>query len=129
MREAYEDTEKKLGELAADKSRYPPLVADLVLQGVLLLQDSDVVVRCRRADVEIVDSCIDDVAEKYLAKVSSPVKLTCDKSTFLSDSCSGGIILLSQGGTITVDNTFEGRLNIAYSQNLPEIRKVLFAQA
>lgn len=129
LREAYEDTEKKLSDLTSDTSAYSQLVSDLILQGVLLLQDSEVVVRCRRADVEIVDSCLEAVAEKYLAKISSPVKLTTDKATFLSDACSGGVVLSSQGGTITVDNTFEGRLDIAYNQNLPEIRKLMFSQA
>lgn len=129
LKESLEDTEGKLKELSENSAAYSELVSDLILQGLLVLKDDKVVVRCRRADIETVDSVLEAVSEKYLGKVNSPVEITTDKSAYLGDSCAGGVVLLSQGGSIMVDNTFESRLEIAYSQNLPEIRKILFGSA
>lgn len=129
LKESLEDAEKKLQALSDDSSTYEQLVANLIFQGLLMMRDDKVVVRCRKTDVEIVDSVLESVSEKYLGKVNEPVNIVSDKTTYLSDACTGGVVLFSQGGTIQVDNTFESRLEIAYSQNLPEIRKMLFGNA
>lgn len=126
LRESYEDTEKQLKALSKNKSKYSKLVAGLILQGLLCLKDAEVVVRCRSVDVGIVKDAIGKVSEDYKAKTQTAVSVTVDESTFLADSCNGGVVLLSQGGSIQVDNTFESRLEIAYHQNLPEIRQILF---
>lgn len=130
LKESYEDAEKKLADVSSkDRATYSKLIRTLVLQGLICLKDSEVSVRCRRADVEIVKAALPAVSEEYVAKTNAPVTVTIDESTYLSDSCIGGVVLLSQGGTILVDNTFESRLDIAYQQNLPEIRKILFESA
>lgn len=127
LRDTYEEAEKKLAEVSKmDPAAYAKLLEQLVLQGLITLQDSEVTVRCRAADKDIVHNAIPSVSEEYVAKTNAPVTVTVDSSTFLSDSCVGGIVLLSQGGSILVDNTFESRLEIAYSQNLPQIRQLLF---
>lgn len=126
LRESYEEAEKKLAALSSDQSKYSGLVASLILQGLLCLKDTKVLVRCRRSDLEIVKGSLLSVSEEYVAKTQDPVTVNVDESTYLSDSCIGGIVLLSQGGSIQVDNTFESRLDIAYSQNLPDIRQILF---
>lgn len=38
----------------------------------------------------------------------------------------GGVTLFSNGGRVMLENTFESRLEIAYQQNLPFIRSMLF---
>ena len=43
-------------------------------------------------------------------------------------SC-GGVVLVSGDGRITVSNTLDDRLKIAYNGNLPEIRTKLFGAA
>lgn len=126
LRESYEDTEKQLKELSKDKAKYAKLISGLILQGLLCLKDSEVVVRCRSADLGIVKEALGKVSEEYVAKTQAPVTVTVDEATFLADSCNGGVVLMSQGGSIQVDNTFESRLEIAYHQNLPEIRRLLF---
>ena len=127
LRDAYEEAEKHLWDMSKnDHATYAKLLEKLVLQGLLTLQDSEVTVRCRKADATIVQASIPAVAEQYVAKTNAPVTVTVDASTFLSDSCVGGVVLLSQGGSILVDNTFESRLEIAYNQNLPDIREMLF---
>lgn len=38
----------------------------------------------------------------------------------------GGVTLFTNGGRVMLENTFESRLEIAYQQNLPVIRSMLF---
>lgn len=127
LQETYDSAAKKLSTLATnDSAAYSSIITELIKQGLVVLSDSDVVVRCRTADVEIVEAILPSVAEEYVAATNSPVTVNLDRDTFLADSCSGGIVLLSQGGTIVVENTFESRLEIAYQQNLPKIRHMMF---
>lgn len=118
---------KKLSAIpAADPATYKNILNALVMQGLVVLADADVVVRCRAADVEVVDALLPSVTEEYVATSGSPVTVNLDRDTFLADSCTGGVVLLSRGGTIVVENTFESRLEIAYQQNLPKIRDMMF---
>ena len=127
LRESYAETEQKLASVPkSDPEKYAKLLGGFVLQGLMALKDSEVTVRCRREDVSVVKNVIPSVSEEYVAKTNAPVTVTVDEGTFLSDSCIGGVVMLSQGGSIVVDNTFESRLDIAYNQNLPTIRKMLF---
>lgn len=127
LQETYDQAAKDLATISAnDQMAYADILKDLVMQGLLVLADSDVVVRCRAADVEIVDSVLPSVTEEYVATSNSPVTVNLDRDTYLADSCTGGVVLLSRGGTIVVENTFESRLEIAYQQNLPKIRGMMF---
>mmetsp|Transcript_13643 Transcript_13643/g.34749 ORF Transcript_13643/g.34749 Transcript_13643/m.34749 type:complete len:84 (-) Transcript_13643:1770-2021(-) len=48
---------------------------------------------------------------------------------FFFPRCStGGVTLFSHGGRIMLENTFESRLEIAYQQNLPILRTVIFGE-
>lgn len=130
LQEAYEEASKQLADISSsDEEAYQEILQALILQGLIVLSDSDVVVRCRNADVEMIDSMLPSVSEDYVAKTNSPVTVVLDRDTFLADSCTGGVVLLSRGGTIVVENTFESRLEIAYQQNLPKIRTMLFGES
>lgn len=130
LQETYDQAAKNLASLPNDDSdAYRSILHNLIHQGLVVLSDTNVIVRCRRADVELVDSILPSVTEQYVAATNSPVTVNLDRDTFLADSCTGGIVLISQGGTIVVENTFESRLEIAYQQNLPKIREVMFDNA
>lgn len=130
LQEAYDEAAKQLSELCkSDEGEYQKILKSLILQGLIVLSDSDVVVRCRSADVEQIDSMLPSVSEEYVAMTNSPVTVVLDHDTFLADSCTGGVVLLSRGGTIVVENTFESRLEIAYQQNLPKIRTMMFGES
>lgn len=105
---------------------YKTMLEALIQQGLSILSDSEVVVRCRRIDADIVRDILPSVTEQYVATTNNPVSVHLDEKTFLADSCTGGVVLLSQQGTIVVENTFESRLEISYQQNLPHIRKIMF---
>lgn len=105
---------------------YAAILKNLIFQGLVVLGDADVVVRCRVADADMVDDMIPGIVEEYVAMTNNQVSVVVDRDSFLPDGSAGGVVLLSQGGTIVVENTFESRLEIAYQQNLPQIRKIMF---
>lgn len=111
-----------------DPSAYEALISDMILQGLIKLGDDSVAVRTRCADKSLVEGKLEDVAARYSEKMGRDVELSID-DTNLADDCTGGVTLVSGGGKIVVENTFETRLQIAYQQNLPVIRGVLFADA
>lgn len=130
LQDTYEEAGNQLGDLPNfDPPAYQEILQSLILQGLIVLSDSDVVVRCRRADVELIDTLLPSVTEEYVASTNCPITVVLDRDTYLADSCSGGAVLLSQGGSIVVENTFESRLEIAYQQNLPKIRTVMFGDS
>lgn len=129
LQETYDQAAVDLAEATNDSAAYTEILKNLILQGLLVLSDNEVVVRCRSADIEIIDSVVPAAQEEYVGKSSSPVTVKVDRDSFLPDSCSGGVVLSSKGGNIVVENTFESRLEIAYQQNLPSIRKIMFETA
>jgi len=62
----------------------------------------------------------------------SPPALLCRAVPPLSPAgrlhSTGGVTLFSNGGRVMLENTFESRLEIAYQQNLPIIRSMLFGE-
>mmetsp|Transcript_13644 Transcript_13644/g.34754 ORF Transcript_13644/g.34754 Transcript_13644/m.34754 type:complete len:120 (-) Transcript_13644:1770-2129(-) len=108
---------------------YRQFIEGVVLQGLLALADSVVVVRCRQEDVGVVREVVEVVAGRYREKSGGKeVKLSVDDKDFLSSNCTGGVTLFSHGGRIMLENTFESRLEIAYQQNLPILRTVIFGE-
>lgn len=124
LQQTYTQAVEQLSNISDDQ--YGDILKNLIFQGLVILSDTDVVVRCKEVDADAVDEMIPGITEEYVAMKNCPLSLVLDRDTYLQDSCAGGVVLLSQGGTIVVENTFESRLEIAYQQNLPNIRKVMF---
>ncbi|GFH08141.1 vacuolar ATP synthase subunit E [Haematococcus lacustris] len=105
------------------------------------LGEKSATIKCRQVDLVLVKDVIDTARKNFTGQFQSeaPV-LTLDQTTFLPpppqtaaadavNSCCGGVVLVSSDGRITVSNTLDDRLKIAYEANLPEIRKRLFGDA
>jgi len=125
----YNDADKRIAALpAAEPTKYKDLLHELILQGLLVLSDPEVLIRCRPEDLSTVQKILPKVKSDYESKTGLKVNVSTDQKAFLSDvRCTGGVSLLSHGGKIQLDNTFESRLETSYQQNLPKIRKMLFA--
>jgi len=121
-----------------DKSK--PFITKLIVQGLLMLLENEVSVKCRERDVALVKSCLQPASDEYAklikaeTKATKSVKLTID-SSYLDPapvpgkeqpSCLGGVMLICQGGKITIDNTIDARLNLVMEQAKPKIRDLLF---
>ncbi|XP_043699858.1 V-type proton ATPase subunit E1-like [Telopea speciosissima] len=132
-------TSKELLHVSDDIKTYSELLKDLIVQCLLRLKEALVLLRCREVDCKLVESVLDEAKQQYAekAKVHHP-KVTIDDRVYLppppTDSnlhgpfCSGGVVLASQDGKIVKENTLDARLELAFIQKLPEIRKRLFGQ-
>ena len=134
---------ERLAELCtSDVEKYKNVLADLMLQGLIKIEERDIVVRCRKVDEEIVKELIPVVKEKYIRMmqeecgetVDIDVTLNTDESKMLAPppngtpmiSCAGGIVMEGHSGRLVLDNTFDKRLEVCFHDLKPATRKYLF---
>merc|ERR1712136_581446 len=121
-----ETAKKQLGSQVGSQT----FLEQLIVQGLLIILEEDVVVRCREEDVTAVRACLNTAAELYSKTIETQTgarrtcRLTLD-TKHLSANLVGGVTLSCQGGTI-VDNTVNSRLNLIMEQDVPAVRSLLF---
>jgi len=123
-----EDAKRRLAEITKDRSQYKVLVESLVVQGLLQLLEHNVLLRCRQADVDLLEEVLSSAIEKYKTKSGKDVNIKIDKETFLPANTCGGVEVIAQKGKIKVSNTLESRLDMIARQMIPEIRTSLFGK-
>ncbi|KAK9755384.1 hypothetical protein RND81_01G021500 [Saponaria officinalis] len=129
-------TFKDLLRVPDDKKAYRKLLQALIVQSLLRLKEPAMLLRCREMDRKVVESLLEDSKREYADKTKrNAPTITIDKVSLPpprkgSDQhgpfCSGGVVLASQDGKIVIENTLDARLDVAFRQKLPEIRKRLF---
>ncbi|KAH6827051.1 vacuolar ATP synthase subunit E1 [Perilla frutescens var. hirtella] len=129
---------KELLSVSGDKNSYKHILKNLIVQSLLRLKEPSVLLRCRKEDLNLVESVLQSAKDEYSekAKVHSP-EIIVDKIYLPpapsrhdahGPSCSGGVVLASRDGKIVFENTLDARLEVAFHKKLPEIRKSLFGQ-
>mmetsp|Transcript_85141 Transcript_85141/g.104406 ORF Transcript_85141/g.104406 Transcript_85141/m.104406 type:complete len:233 (-) Transcript_85141:100-798(-) len=136
-----EDSQKELAKRLVDKAKQKQFITQLIVQGLLMLLEDSVEVRCRKCDEALVQECLADAVSQYSKVIkdstgaSKNCKVTLDQKVQLppapngdasTPSCLGGVVLACQKGTITIDNTIDSRLQLVMEQAKPTIRKLLF---
>jgi len=135
-----DDVTRKLQSELNDPSKHKKLITQLIAQGLLMLLEDEVAVKCRQCDLQMVQGCLGEASQLYTqvikaqACVSKTVNLTIDKSGFLpgppsgsaAQSCIGGVTLSCANGAIKVNNTLDERLKLTMELDKPAIRGLLF---
>jgi V-type H+-transporting ATPase subunit E len=131
---------QRLQGISAHKD-YPTLIKFLLVQGFMSTMEPKVTVRCREADVGVVQGQLEAAVKQFQALMKEatgflvPVTPTLDSKTFLppapsperrGESCCGGVLLYARGGKIKCSNTLDSRMEIAYHDLMPTIRGLLF---
>ncbi|GAB2229503.1 hypothetical protein Droror1_Dr00013748 [Drosera rotundifolia] len=130
-----ESASNELLLVSDDPKAYKTLLQGLIVQSLLRLKEPSILLRCREVDLMLIESVLEDSKQEYAqkAKVAAP-KIIVDGvylppppsgSESHGPSCSGGVVLASQDGKIVCENTLDARLDVAFRQKLPEIRKRL----
>jgi len=103
----------------------------LIVQGMLMLVEDEVSVRCRAVDEGVVKGILGDAQAEYAKIIKG--ETNAEKATVLSLDAGklpagsiGGVVLTCQKGSITVDNTIDSRLELVMEQAKPRIRQLLF---
>mmetsp|Transcript_73557 Transcript_73557/g.195518 ORF Transcript_73557/g.195518 Transcript_73557/m.195518 type:complete len:234 (-) Transcript_73557:72-773(-) len=135
------DVREKVAEQMKSAEKSKPFVVKLIVQGLLMLLEGEVEVRCRECDKALVQSCLKPAEDEYAKLIKDQTgakrtcKLTIDSKTYLppppvagseSASCLGGVSLFCQQGKISIDNTIDLRLRLVMEQDKPAIRAQLF---
>ena len=129
-----DDSKAGLKEKLKSSGAQSEFITKLIVQGLLMLLEEDVQVRCRASDDSVVSGCLEAAAAEFSKIISQEtgakktVKLSLDTSVKLPTTCLGGVVLACQKGTITIDNTIDSRLDLVLEQAKPTIRKLLFNQ-
>jgi len=141
MTKIAEDVRGQVAQDLKNKDQSKKFVTKLIVQGLLMLLEPTVKVRCRECDKALVQSCIQPAAEEFAKVIKSETgatkscKLTIDEKQYLNPppvagseapSCLGGVVLLCQNDKISIDNTIDVRLQLVMEQDKPAIRQQLF---
>jgi len=112
----------------ASGAGYSELLGKLILQGMVALDETEMIVRVRPDDIalaqRIIPSVVSEYKDKYLEDKTRAVNVTVD--TQHTVKCSGGAVLSALEGRILCNNTLDMRLVYAYEVSLPRLRHTLF---
>ncbi|XP_010541394.1 PREDICTED: V-type proton ATPase subunit E1-like [Tarenaya hassleriana] len=132
-----DNASKELLNLSRDVHTYRRLLKDLIVQCLVRLKEPCVLLRCREMDLSLVEFVLDNAKDEYTAKfkIHAP-EIIVDHQVFLPPPpkhhhshglhCSGGVVMASRDGKIVCENTLDARLDVAFRNKLPDIRKSLF---
>eukprot|EP00199_Chlamydomonas_sp_CCMP681_P005904 CAMPEP_0119102726 /NCGR_PEP_ID=MMETSP1180-20130426/1364_1 /TAXON_ID=3052 ORGANISM="Chlamydomonas cf sp, Strain CCMP681" /NCGR_SAMPLE_ID=MMETSP1180 /ASSEMBLY_ACC=CAM_ASM_000741 /LENGTH=227 /DNA_ID=CAMNT_0007087055 /DNA_START=121 /DNA_END=804 /DNA_ORIENTATION=- len=139
IQELVAETKLKLREVSKNPGSYKKLLQDLLVQALKKLGEKSATVKCRQVDLVLVKEVLEPARKAFTAlfQEEAPV-LSLDQASFLPppptgapgddhNTSLGGVAVTSSDGRITVSNTLDDRLKIAYQANLPVIRQKLFA--
>ena len=123
--------------LVTKGANYLELLQKLIVQGLIKIEENDVVIFCRSADKSTVQSVLPKAVAEYVEAIKDAtggivlkpnVTVNADASADLSDDNYGGVVLTALGGKIVCDNTLKSRLTLVYEELLPSIRATLFPE-
>lgn len=126
IKDLLNEAQQRLANIAKDPNQYKSLLEGLVLQGFYQLLEPKVIIRCRKADVALVQAAVQKNIPIYKGAIKSNIEVRIDENNFLPPSISGGIEVYNADGKIKVSNTLESRLDLLAQQMMPEIRVNLF---
>jgi len=119
----------------------PDFITKLIVQGLLMLLEKEVKIRCRKEDKAKVEGCLKNASKEYNDIIKKEtgkdmnVNLRIDEATITHSPgagehvpCIGGVVLVCHHDKITIDNTIDSRLNLVMEQAKPNIRELLFPQ-
>lgn len=121
IRNLLNDARGSLLDVAKDQARYKDLLSKLIEQALYRIMESEVTIRCRKEDLNLVKEVLDDAVQSYIKHSGDKCNAKIDELVFLqTDSC-GGVEVLAYNGRIKVANTLANRLEMVNRQLLPEI--------
>ncbi len=122
--------------MVARGTNYPQLLQKLIVQGLIKIEEMDVVVYCRKDDISTTKGVLKAAVKEYVeimeresGIVLKPnVVMNEDEGKNLPESSFGGVVLTALSGKIVCDNTMAARLELVYEELLPSIRATLFPE-
>lgn len=128
IRTVLEETRKRLSEVTRDPSRYKKVLFGLILQALYQLNENVVSLRCKEADLKMIESLLPDCKKECAQNLKKDVEVKIETHNFLSSETCGGVEVSCHHAKIKVVNTLENRMDLLAAQMIPEIRVTLFGR-
>lgn len=126
VRSVLEEARRRLGEVTKDPTKYKSVLEKLITQALYQTMEAKVILRCRQADLALVNETLPVCEDQYKQSVGKDVSIKVDTENFLAADTCGGVELIGLNGRVKVPNTLESRLELISQQLVPEIRNALF---
>lgn len=84
IRGVLEDARQKLGEVTKDIDLYQKVLQKLIAQALFRLIEQEVVIRCRKQDLGLVENALESVKREYKEATKKDVVIKIDKEQYLS---------------------------------------------
>uniref|UniRef100_A0A7S2V0J1 V-type proton ATPase subunit E n=1 Tax=Fibrocapsa japonica TaxID=94617 RepID=A0A7S2V0J1_9STRA len=119
----------------ASGPQYEQLLQKLMVQGLIKMGEKDVQVLARQVDVQACKRVSQAAVQEYydvMKKEASQdvtgvtIEVNENADAMLPARSAGGIVMTAFHDRIVLDNTFDTRLQLAYSELLPQVRAKLF---
>ncbi|PGH11382.1 hypothetical protein AJ79_04883 [Helicocarpus griseus UAMH5409] len=107
---------------------YQSTLKGLVLEGLYALNESQVEVRARKADYEVVKKAIEEAKGEFKEKSGREIEVDLLEDDPLPEGSAGGVIVSGTDGKIDINNTYEERLRLLEIDALPAVRETLFGK-
>lgn len=118
---------KQMASVSRDDNRYSQLLTNLVAQALYRLVEKEVIIRCREKDLRLVQHAVENATQMYKQTLKKDIKVTISNQ-YLSPEICGGVEAYTSDAKIKIVNTLEARLDMLFSQMIPEIREKLFGR-
>jgi V-type H+-transporting ATPase subunit E len=112
---------------------YPTFLKQLIVQGLIKIEEPVVELKIRAEDKTIVAKVLPDALNEYRTIMSGAghtvnPEVSISPTPLPAKATAGGIILTALNGRISLNQTIEERLSIAYYDMMPSVRYGLFPE-
>ncbi|XP_067950820.1 V-type proton ATPase subunit E-like [Watersipora subatra] len=119
---------ERLASVTKDQARYKAILEGLTAQCFCQINESKVIIRCRKADEHLVKDILPSAIATYKKLTGRSVETKLDGDNYLPSELTGGVEMSTPNGKIKVSNTLEKRLQSISEQMIPELRETLFGK-
>lgn len=127
LEELFERARGKLGEQGKRKE-YDSILKDLILEGMYMMGEKKLGVRCKKADKDKVQTAMKKASEEFKRELKYECHTVIDEKNWLPEESAGGVFIISGSGRIELNNTFDERLKLCETDALPTVRATLFGE-
>jgi vacuolar-type H+-ATPase subunit E/Vma4 len=125
LQQIYEEAEKQLKELTADKKQYHEILMKLIAEAVKAIGGEEFTISANDADIADLKKNHKKLEADISNSVGAKVTLNLDATPI---STIGGVVIKNTAGTKVYYNTLEGRVNKARNKLNIELTKILEAE-
>merc|ERR1712000_706597 len=115
-------------ETDAIDSQYEKKLKGLILEGFHAMNESELQIRARKADYDVVKKAIADAEKEYKKDTGRDIKAVIHEEHPLPEGSAGGVNIIGGDGKIDINNTFEARLDLLKASAAPAVREALFGK-